>query len=65
MNPIDIKVRKQVYDDFPNYYDHVPNDDYQVLGYDGAGVIESIGSFRGHPFVTTAMLSTKSWTSFL
>lgn len=27
----------------PDYYDHVPKD-YQILGFDGAGIIEAIGS---------------------
>jgi len=50
VNPIDIKVRSGVYDDFPHYYSMVPpegkdtQDDYQILGYDGAGVVEAIGA---------------------
>ncbi|KAK5164674.1 uncharacterized protein LTR77_009880 [Saxophila tyrrhenica] len=44
VNPIDIKVRSRVYDDFPDYYEHVPKDSYQVLGYDGAGVVETVGN---------------------
>ena len=43
VNPIDVKVRAHVYDDYPNYYEHVPKDPYQVLGYDGAGVVEQVG----------------------
>lgn len=43
MNPIDIKVRAGVYDDFPDYYDNVPKDDYQIIGFDGAGVVEEVG----------------------
>lgn len=49
VNPIDIKVRGHVYDDYPDYYDHVPKPrpgegGYQILGYDGAGIIEVAGS---------------------
>lgn len=42
INPIDIKVRSGTYDDYPDYFEHVPTP-YQTLGYDGAGVIEAIG----------------------
>jgi zinc-binding alcohol dehydrogenase family protein len=44
VNPIDIKARSKVYDDFPDYYDHVPKDSYQIFGYDGAGIVEAVGS---------------------
>lgn len=37
-------MRGKVYDDYPDYYDHVPKDDYQIIGFDGAGVVESCGS---------------------
>ena len=50
MNPIDIKVRSRIYDDYPHYYAHVPRPrprpfetGYQILGYDGAGTIAAIG----------------------
>ena len=43
VNPIDIKVRSKVYDDFPDYFDHVPKDPYQILGFDGAGVVAAVG----------------------
>ncbi|KAK3713333.1 hypothetical protein LTR37_008525 [Vermiconidia calcicola] len=44
VNPIDIKVRSHVYDDYPDYYDLVPQNPYQVLGFDGAGVVVEAGS---------------------
>jgi zinc-binding alcohol dehydrogenase family protein len=46
VNPIDIKVRAEKYDDYPDYYDHVPlnTDKYQILGYDSSGIIEQVGS---------------------
>lgn len=46
VNPIDIKVRSKTYDDYPDYYDHVPpgGDAYHILGFDGAGVVESVGA---------------------
>lgn len=43
-------VRSHVYDDYPDYYDNVPRPSpgeqggYQIIGYDGAGVIEQVGS---------------------
>jgi len=50
VNPIDTKVRSKVYDDYPDYYDHVPQPrpkpyeaGYQIMGYDGAGTIAAIG----------------------
>jgi zinc-binding alcohol dehydrogenase family protein len=45
VNPVDTKVRGGVYDDYPDYYDHVPfnTDKYQILGYDSAGVVEQVG----------------------
>lgn len=44
-----MKVRGHVYDDYPDYYDHVPKPrpgegGYQILGYDGAGIVEAVGS---------------------
>ncbi|KAL9560740.1 hypothetical protein ACKAV7_015057 [Fusarium commune] len=42
VNPIDHKVRSGTYDDAPDYYDHVPKD-FQIIGFDGAGVIEKTG----------------------
>jgi zinc-binding alcohol dehydrogenase family protein len=46
VNPIDTKVREGVYDDYPDYYDHVPfnTDKYQILGFDSSGVVEEVGS---------------------
>jgi len=46
VNPVDTKVRAGVYDDYPDYYDHVPlnTDKYQILGYDSSGIIEQVGS---------------------
>ncbi|CAF4122355.1 unnamed protein product [Adineta steineri] len=45
VNPIDVKVRGGVYDDYPDYFDRVPlnKDKYQILGFDSAGIIEQIG----------------------
>ncbi|KAL8832887.1 MAG: hypothetical protein Q9170_004689 [Blastenia crenularia] len=42
VNPIDIKVRAGVYDDYPDYFDRCPRP-YQIMGFDGAGVITAIG----------------------
>lgn len=42
VNPVDVKVRGGVYDDYPDYYDHVPHP-YQIIGFDGAGVVEETG----------------------
>lgn len=42
INPIDIKVRSGIYDDYPDYFDHVPKP-LQILGYDGAGVVSQVG----------------------
>ena len=44
VNPIDIKVPSRVYDDYPDYYDHVPKDSYLILGFDGADIIEALGT---------------------
>jgi NADPH:quinone reductase-like Zn-dependent oxidoreductase len=46
VNPVDTKVRAGVYDDYPDYYDHVPlnTDKYKILGYDSSGIIEQVGS---------------------
>lgn len=43
VNPVDTKVRAGVYDDYPDYYDRAPNPP-QILGFDAAGVVESVGS---------------------
>lgn len=42
VNPIDIKVRGGVYDDFPDYFDHVPKP-FQIIGFDAAGVVVEAG----------------------
>ncbi|KAJ4991213.1 succinyl-synthetase subunit [Stagonosporopsis vannaccii] len=42
VNPVDTKVRAGVYDDYPDYYDRAPKPP-QILGFDGAGVVESAG----------------------
>lgn len=42
VNPVDTKVRAGTYDDYPDYYDRVPPLP-QILGFDGAGVIEAKG----------------------
>jgi zinc-binding alcohol dehydrogenase family protein len=43
VNPVDTKVRAGTYDDYPDYYERTPKLP-QILGFDGAGVIESVGS---------------------
>ncbi|KAH9825878.1 Zinc-type alcohol dehydrogenase-like protein [Teratosphaeria destructans] len=43
VNPVDTKVRAGIYDDYPDYYDRVPALP-QILGFDGAGVVETVGS---------------------
>jgi zinc-binding alcohol dehydrogenase family protein len=43
VNPVDTKVRAGTYDDYPDYYERTPKLP-QVLGFDAAGVIESVGS---------------------
>ena len=43
MNPVDIKVRGGVYDDYPDYYDRVPRP-YQIIGFDGSGTVEKVGT---------------------
>lgn len=47
MNPVDIKVRNGTYDDYPYYYEKTPQLP-QVIGFDGAGVIEDVGSDVQH-----------------
>ncbi|KAJ4026301.1 hypothetical protein NW752_001240 [Fusarium irregulare] len=42
VNPIDHKVRSGVYDDAPDYYEHVPKD-FHIIGFDGAGIVEKTG----------------------
>ncbi|RMZ68459.1 quinone oxidoreductase [Pyrenophora seminiperda CCB06] len=42
VNPVDTKVRAGTYDDYPDYYERTPKLP-QILGFDGAGVIESVG----------------------
>jgi len=43
VNPIDVKVRQGVYDDYPDYYDLAPPLP-QVLGFEGAGIVESVSA---------------------
>ncbi|TKA75528.1 hypothetical protein B0A55_03529 [Friedmanniomyces simplex] len=43
VNPVDTKVRAGVYDDYPDYYDRTPALP-QIIGFDGAGIVEDIGS---------------------
>lgn len=43
VNPVDTKARAGTYDDYPDYYERTPKLP-QILGFDGAGVIESVGS---------------------
>lgn len=43
VNPVDTKVRAGVYDDYPDYYARAPSLP-QILGFDGAGIIQSVGS---------------------
>jgi zinc-binding alcohol dehydrogenase family protein len=42
INPVDTKVRAGTYDDYPDYYERTPSLP-QILGFDGAGVVESVG----------------------
>jgi zinc-binding alcohol dehydrogenase family protein len=42
VNPVDTKVRAGTYDDYPDYYERTPKLP-QILGFDAAGVIESVG----------------------
>ncbi|KAF2996256.1 hypothetical protein E8E13_004240 [Curvularia kusanoi] len=42
VNPVDTKVRAGVYDDYPDYYDRAPKPPH-ILGFDSAGIVESIG----------------------
>ncbi|CAK4031035.1 Zinc-type alcohol dehydrogenase [Lecanosticta acicola] len=42
INPVDTKVRNGTYDDYPDYYSRTPNLP-QILGYDGAGIVQAIG----------------------
>jgi len=43
INPVDTKVRAGTYDDYPDYFSRTPALP-QILGFDGAGTIESVGS---------------------
>lgn len=44
VNPIDIKVRKGVYDDAPDYYKKVAGlKPYHCIGFDGAGIVVDVG----------------------
>ena len=42
VNPIDIKVRSGVYDDYPDYFERVPHP-FQILGFDAAGIVVDAG----------------------
>ncbi|EME45475.1 hypothetical protein DOTSEDRAFT_170894 [Dothistroma septosporum NZE10] len=42
VNPVDTKARAGTYDDYPDYYKRTPVPPH-VLGFDGAGVVESVG----------------------
>ena len=42
VNPVDTKVRAGTYDDYPDYYARSPPPP-QILGFDAAGIIESVG----------------------
>ncbi|KAI5308629.1 hypothetical protein KEM55_005260 [Ascosphaera atra] len=42
INPADTKVRARRYDDYPDYYDRVPRP-FQVMGYEGSGIVEGRG----------------------
>ena len=42
VNPVDTKVRNGTYDDYPDYYKRTPALPH-VLGFDAAGVVESVG----------------------
>ncbi|KAF3039707.1 hypothetical protein E8E12_004055 [Didymella heteroderae] len=42
VNPVDTKVRAGVYDDYPDYYSRAPAPP-QILGFDAAGIVESVG----------------------
>lgn len=42
VNPVDTKVRAGVYDDYPDYYERVPPLP-QIIGFDGAGIVEGVG----------------------
>ena len=42
VNPVDTKVRAGVYDDYPDYYSRAPRPP-QILGFDAAGIVESVG----------------------
>ncbi|EMD00081.1 hypothetical protein BAUCODRAFT_30533 [Baudoinia panamericana UAMH 10762] len=42
VNPVDTKVRAGSYDDYPDYYERVPSLP-QIIGFDGAGIVEELG----------------------
>ncbi|KAL9088586.1 MAG: hypothetical protein Q9165_006106 [Trypethelium subeluteriae] len=51
VNPVDTKVRAGIYDDYPDYYTRAPALP-QILGFDGAGLVERVGpdaAERFHP----------------
>ncbi|KAK0363962.1 hypothetical protein LTR94_013011 [Friedmanniomyces endolithicus] len=43
VNPVDTKVRAGVYDDYPDYYERTPALP-QIIGFDGAGLVEATGN---------------------
>ncbi|KAK5126848.1 hypothetical protein LTR08_004583 [Meristemomyces frigidus] len=42
VNPVDTKVRNGTYDDYPDYYSRTPALP-QILGFDGAGIVQALG----------------------
>ncbi|KAI9745927.1 MAG: hypothetical protein M1818_000608 [Claussenomyces sp. TS43310] len=49
VNPIDTKVRAGIYDDFTDYFDHVPPFPH-IIGFDASGVITAVGSQASSEF---------------
>ncbi|KAL9107352.1 MAG: hypothetical protein Q9227_007717 [Pyrenula ochraceoflavens] len=54
VNPVDLKVRAGTYDDYPDYYDRVPSP-YQILGFDGSGIVKKAGPKVSHLSPGTAV----------
>ncbi|KAI5357183.1 putative GroES-like superfamily, alcohol dehydrogenase, alcohol dehydrogenase, zinc-binding type 1 [Septoria linicola] len=42
VNPVDTKARNGTYDDYPDYYERTPKLP-QIIGFDGAGIVEQAG----------------------